>query len=260
LEWSLAGFTTPLKFAPGDGWYYGTATDWAAQALERITGQTIGAYAQEHVLGPLGMKDTGFWPEKLPHVANRTAEFSFRDGTSLNPGPSPLPREHPVESGGAGLFSTASDYAKAIQAVLGSKLVGEATTDAMFEPQLSEAQSSMLMAIAAASHDMFAPEFPRDMELNWGLAGLVNMEDVPQKRRKGSLAWSGMANARWVSVPPLLLGELGVAHLTPSQWIDRKAGVGAILMVNVLPHGDPVVKTLMNELEKAVYGDLLHGA
>jgi hypothetical protein len=35
--------------------------------------------------------------------------------------------------------------------------------------------------------------------------------------------------------------------------VDRESGIAAVLFVNVLPHGDPVVKKLYNELEVAVY-------
>lgn len=37
------------------------------------------------------------------------------------------------------------------------------------------------------------------------------------------------------------------------QWIDRETGVAGVLIVNVQPHGDPVVKSLYDELERAVY-------
>lgn len=208
LDFSREGYTTPLKFAPGDGWYYGAATDWAGQVLEQLTGKTLGEFVQERVLGPLGMSDTGFWPEKLPHVADRTADFSFREGEDLKEGPSPIPKERPIESAGAGLFSTASDYAKVLQAVLRDELLDGSTMNQMFSPQLNEPQKAMLTYIAYNFHDMFAPEFPAGLEVNWGFGGLINMADVPGKRRKGSLTWSGMCNSRWVSLS-ILVGRLG---------------------------------------------------
>jgi CubicO group peptidase (beta-lactamase class C family) len=183
------------------------------------------------------MRDTGFWPERLPQVEKRTAEFTYREGDTLKPGPSPVPKDHPLETGGAGLYSTAADYAKAIQAVLSPKVVKSETLDLLLTPQLNDAQKAALMAIAHMYRVAFCPEIPKGTELDWNLVGLVAMEDIPGKRRKGTVAWSGMANARW--------------------WADRETGIGAILLVNVLPHGDAVVESLINELELAVYGDLL---
>lgn len=209
LDWSREGFTTPLKFAPGEGWYYGTALDWAGLVLEAVTGQSLGRYMQEHVFDPLGMADTGFWPEKLPQTASRTVVCSLRDASSLSlkPMPQSTPREHDVESGGAGLFTTAADYARFLHGFLGGTLVGAAAVREMFTPQLTEAQSDMLELICYRSgvQDGFAPEFPTGLALNHGIGGAMNMEDVPGKRRKGSLMWSGMCNSRWVSPPPPLL-------------------------------------------------------
>jgi len=201
MDWDLAGITTPLKFAPGEGWYYGTATDWAGQLLERVTGLTIGTYMQQHIFSKLDMTSTGFWPEKLSKADERMAEFTFRDGVALKPGPSPVKKEHPIESAGGGLFSSAADYVKLVQAVLREDvLLRRETSEIMFAPQLDDVQRQMLMLIADYNHDAFAPEFPRGLELSHGFAGVVNLEDVSGKRRKGSLMWSGMPNTRWVSV------------------------------------------------------------
>jgi hypothetical protein len=41
------------------------------------------------------------------------------------------------------------------------------------------------------------------------------------------------------------------------QWLDLESGVAAVLFTQVLPPGDPVVKDLYDELEKAVYKNLL---
>ncbi|RSL43915.1 hypothetical protein CEP51_016299 [Fusarium floridanum] len=235
LSWNREGINTPLKFAPGEGWYYGAATDWAGVILEDITGETLGTYTQKNILEPLGIKDTGFWPEKLPQTADRTAVCTYREGKTLKPGPLPPPKEHILESAGAGLYSTAQDYATFFQGLLQGKLVKEETLQEMFSPQLNETQAGILEMIAynIGGQDAFSPEYPKGAKLNHGIGGVLNVEDVPGKRRKGSLMWSGMCNSRW--------------------WIDRATGIAAALIVNVQPHGDPVVKNLYNELELEVY-------
>lgn len=207
LQWSKAGITTPLKFAPGDGWWYGTALDWAGLVLEKLAGQTLGAYMQEHVFKPLGMRDTGFWPEKLPQTAGRSVASSFREGEGLKSGPPTAPAEHEMESGGAGLFTTASDYSVFMTGLLQGKLVGEGTLAQMFTPQLNEAQSKMLEIISYHSciQPAIAPEFPKGLALNFGIGGVMNTEDVPGKRRRASLMWSGMCNSRWVSAVSVAL-------------------------------------------------------
>ncbi|TDZ54331.1 Acyltransferase LovD [Colletotrichum trifolii] len=234
LDWSLDGFTTPLKFKPGQGWHYGTAVDWAGQVLEKITGRTIGEYMSEKVFGPLGMNDSGFWPERLPQTSDRTAEWAYRgeDKASLAPGAAPVKREHPIESGGAGLWTTARDYGKFLHALLTNRLVSQQTLDEMFRPQLDGQQAAMLNKLAS-EWGAIAVEFSPEMELNHGLGGCINMEDTPGKRKKGSMMWSGMCNSHW--------------------WMDRETGIAAALITQVLPHGDAVVTELYDELERAVY-------
>ncbi|KAF7563129.1 hypothetical protein G7046_g1021 [Stylonectria norvegica] len=235
LDWDRESFDVPIKFAPGEGWQYGTALDWAGLVLEKVTGQKLGAYMQEHIFDPLGLQETGFWPEKIPQTVDRTIEYSYRNGEKLVAGPSITPKEHTMESGGAGLFSTARDYANFQRGFLKGELLKEETMKQMFTPQLNDKQSEMQEKTSYHSGVQagFAPEFPTGLKLNHGLGGVLNMEDVPGKRRKGSLMWSGMCNSHW--------------------WIDRETGIAGCLVVNVLPHGDPVTIKLYNDLERAVY-------
>lgn len=174
--------------------------DWAGQVLEKITGRTLSEYTQEHIFDPLDMRDTGFWPGKLPQTEGRTVACTYRQGEKLKPGPLPVPKEHEMESGGAGIFSTARDYGLFMCGLLQGKLVGEATLQTMFTPQLNDVQSTMLETIAYSlgGRDALVPEFPVGLKLNHGLGGVMNVEDVPGKRRRGSLMWSGMCNSRWV--------------------------------------------------------------
>jgi CubicO group peptidase (beta-lactamase class C family) len=198
-DWSLEGFTTPTKFPPGEGWCYGTATDWACQALEKLTGQRLSEYVQVHIFDPLGMKDSTWWPEKLPHVANRTAQMMYRqeDGT-LQAGPPPFPVKHPIESGGSGMFTTPRDYATFMQGFLAGKLLKKETMDLMFTSQLDGPQEEMLNEVATEFHDGFKPEFPRELRIGHGIGGIISKEGCTGKRSKGSMSWSGYANSRWV--------------------------------------------------------------
>ena len=55
-----ATLTIPLLFDPGDRWDYGINIDWVGKIVEAASGQRLGDYFREHVLGPLGMNDTAF--------------------------------------------------------------------------------------------------------------------------------------------------------------------------------------------------------
>src|SRR6185295_5849603 len=52
--------TLPLEFSPGTRWNYSVSTDVVGHLIEVISGKKLDAYLSQHVLEPLGMRDTGF--------------------------------------------------------------------------------------------------------------------------------------------------------------------------------------------------------
>lgn len=250
LRGTVGAWETPLKFAPGEGWYYGTAVDWAGQVVEAVSGRGLGDYMAENLFKPLGMRDSTFRrDELLPRVGDRTVPSSRRDaGTGeLAAGEDPFPAlaEGDVESGGAGLYTTAADYARLLQALLGSLAGGDgegallrtATVGEMVRPQLTGEQGRWLKFLTDLFHDGFVPDFERGMPLDHGISGVINMADSPGKRRKGSMMWAGLCNGRW--------------------FIDPASGIGATMITNILPHPDAAASRVWDELERAVYGELL---
>jgi CubicO group peptidase (beta-lactamase class C family) len=130
----------PLVHAPGSCWEYSRATDVLGAVLEVIEGETLGAILQRRVFGPLGMHDTGFSvPAAQQH---RLAEPFARDPqTGLDVALIDVTAPPTFESAGGGLVSTASDYARFLQLMLGRgttqgpdgpvRLLGGATLDFM---------------------------------------------------------------------------------------------------------------------------------
>ncbi|KIX09306.1 uncharacterized protein Z518_00385 [Rhinocladiella mackenziei CBS 650.93] len=233
---SLEGFTFPLKFEPGESWMYGVSSDWAARVVEVVSNSTLEAYAQEHVFKPLGMVSSTFFISGHPELASRRAIVAFRsplDG-KLVTGDDPAPLQPKQISGGAGLFTTAQDYSNLLAALVSNDgvLIKPATVKELFRPQLRDTKD--LQAFCDGPfHDAICPEFPRCLPVNYALGGAVNLEDVPGKRRKGSVMWSGYTNSHW--------------------WIDLETGIAGTLFTQVLPMVDPVVIALYDELERAVY-------
>ncbi|ATY64310.1 Beta-lactamase transpeptidase [Cordyceps militaris] len=239
MSWSREEVSTPLRFPPGASWGYGVGTDWAGLALEAVTGRTLNDYMGERIFRPLGMTDSGFRRAQLPQTAARTVRAATRDpktGALADAASWVMPTDHEVDSGGGGLFTTASDYASFLRGLLAGTALRSDTFREMLTPQLDDATAAYLQVLAfhPSVHDTFAPEFTGDpIPLNHGLGGLLNLVDVPGKRRAGSMAWSGMHNCRW--------------------WIDPKTAIAAVLVVNIRPNGDPVVAKLYDELELATY-------
>ena len=108
----LAGF--PLMFEPQTTFAYSRATDLLGTIIEVVSGQSLGAFLQEHILGPLGMHDTHFTVPESEHY--RLAEpYAKCPDSGAQVELIDVRKAHPMESGGAGLVSTAADYARFVQ-------------------------------------------------------------------------------------------------------------------------------------------------
>lgn len=138
----------PLIHNPGQRFTYGLNTDLLGCLVEVISGQSLEAYCNKNIFEPLGMKDTYF---NLPAAkANRLVTVytedkdhhleawssSFRD---IDPNYPLNPKTY--FSGGAGLSSTAFDYAIFLQMLLnggnynGKQVLGRRTVELMLSPQ-----------------------------------------------------------------------------------------------------------------------------
>ena len=159
------------------------------------------------------MDDTTFRRDSLPHVRDRTVPTSHRnaDTGELATGDDVfLAAANPkFDSGGAGMYTTAADHAKLLQALLRSlagsegALLAKETVEEMFRPQLTAIQKQWLKFMTGLFSDILAPEFEKGTPLDHGISGVINMEDEPGKRRKGSMMWSGICNGHWVSGQPV---------------------------------------------------------
>lgn len=108
----------PLKHQPGEAFTYGINTDILGALIERWSGQRLGEFLRARLFEPLKMPDTRFDvpPEKMSRLA-KTYQHGA-DGRLVEAAPLLGVWAEPdrgLESGGAGLFSTAGDYARFAQ-------------------------------------------------------------------------------------------------------------------------------------------------
>ena len=124
---------TPLTFEPSSKYNYSNAgINTAARLIEVLTGQSYEAFMDARLFGPLGMKDTTFWPtkEQLTRLATPHKPNAAKNGLETNSISQlhyPLDeraKRFPMPAGG--LFSTAEDVAKFCQMLLnGGELNGK---------------------------------------------------------------------------------------------------------------------------------------
>jgi len=130
----------PLRHQPGDAYTYGVNMDVLGALIERVSGERFGAFLQERIFDPLGMKDTGFTvpPEKMDRLAKI---YHHGPDGKLEPDKVLLevwPEERRgIEAGGAGIFSTAGDFARFAQmlcnggTLAGKRILGRKTIELM---------------------------------------------------------------------------------------------------------------------------------
>ena len=114
----------PFVAQPGEAYVYGYNTDILGCVVERASGMPLDQFIRTHITDPLGMRDTYFFlpPAKRARLAAVYASDSVSGVARAPNGPRGQgdyvdgPRAN--FSGGAGLVSTARDYARFLQMVL----------------------------------------------------------------------------------------------------------------------------------------------
>lgn len=138
----------PLLFQPGTAWNYGACADVMGAIIEVVAGMTLGDFLRQEIFEPLGMVDTGFYVPKEKH--DRFAElYIYSEEERRNVicewrhlALTTCLAQPAFESGGAGLVSTMSDYAKFAQMLAnggsyeGKRILGEKTVEFLSKSQL----------------------------------------------------------------------------------------------------------------------------
>ncbi len=115
--------TLPFIAQPGEKYVYGYNTDVLGCIVEKASGEALDAYFRAHITGPLGMKDTHFYlpPAERGRLAAVYGSGPGGKAVRMDDGPKGQgmyvdgPRK--AFGGGAGLVSTARDYATFLEAL-----------------------------------------------------------------------------------------------------------------------------------------------
>jgi CubicO group peptidase (beta-lactamase class C family) len=184
----------PLVDQPGACFNYGHSTDVLGRVVEVVSGQTLGAFLEARILGPLGMKDTGFSAPAEKHA--RLAEPFANDPVTGAPVKLLQKLTPPrIEMGGNGLVSTIEDYARFMQmlylggALDGVQIIGRKTLEYMTADHLGA-------NVRNANVDLLAPGH------GFGLGFAVRREAgmAPTAGTPGEYFWSGIGGTYfWIA-------------------------------------------------------------
>ncbi len=152
----------PLLFNPGDRFEYSLGVDVLGRLVEVLSGKPLDEFFRTRIFEPLGMKDTYFFPpeNKLNRLAtaytyypdkglNRFPDTPIREGSFVYSADYPSRGPKKLFSGGAGLVSTAMDYARFCQMMLdegkigSTRLLSRKSVELMTHDQLGRISSDM---------------------------------------------------------------------------------------------------------------------
>ena len=142
----------PQRAQPGQEWIYGYNIDILGAVIEVASGKALDIFLDEEIFTPLGMNDTNFFPPQ--ELAGRLSKvYRGKAGGGIEPAPAVASMQGQGEylsgpkatfSGGAGLTSTANDYARFLQMTLnggelnGVRILGRKTIELMTTDHLRQ--------------------------------------------------------------------------------------------------------------------------
>jgi CubicO group peptidase (beta-lactamase class C family) len=227
----LAG--VPLLFNPGDRFEYSLSVDVLGRLVEVTSGKPLDEFFRTRIFEPVGMKDTYFFPpdNKLDRLAtaytyypdkglNRFPDTPIKEGTFVYSADYPSRGPKKLFSGGAGLVSTAMDYARFCQMMLDLGTVGNT--------HLLSRKTVELM-----THDQLGKIGPeQDFGLGFGVSGVKR--PLSELGSPGEYNWGGFFYTGFTIDPKeqMIVVFMAQLHPTGDLTLDREVNVLAYQAIN----------------------------
>jgi CubicO group peptidase (beta-lactamase class C family) len=115
--------SVPFLSQPGDAWVYGYNTDILGCVVEKASGMPLDQFIRTRITEPLGMKDTQFFLPAAQRQRLAAVYSSNADRTIARAPEGPMGQGSYIDgprksfAGGAGLLSTAHDYARFLETI-----------------------------------------------------------------------------------------------------------------------------------------------
>ena len=228
----------PLLHQPGERFTYSLGVDVLGRVVEVVSGRSLADYMRTAIFEPLGMLDTGFFrdpadadlyasvyapgPEGLVEVPEDPV--TSPDGRTVYSAGYPYDGPRTYHSGGAGLTSTISDYARFLLALLnggeldGARILGRRTVQLMTRDHLA---------------GLGVPDTGQRFGLGFAISGDPGATGGP--RSAGAFGWLGFFNTVY--------------------WVDPEEQLVAIIMTQLYPNNR---SRLTDRFEVAVYSAIVN--
>jgi CubicO group peptidase (beta-lactamase class C family) len=237
---TLAEFVTklsklPLAHQPGTVWEYGMSTDVLGRIVEEVSGTPLDRFVEDRITNPVGMHDTAFYlsAAQAPRVAEPQVDPATGKRPDVNSVEHLTKQKQKWFSGGGGLLSTASDYARFCQMLLnggeldGVRLLSPKTITVMNSDQLPP-------GILRSGYEDMAPTLELGQSFGLGFAVRTDLGHNPLSGSVGDYFWAGAYGTYF--------------------WVDPQAKMFAVMMVQMPFAQSGHYRRAFREL---VYGALL---
>jgi CubicO group peptidase (beta-lactamase class C family) len=201
----------PLLYQPGTVWDYGLSIDVIGLVVEAISGQSLGAFLEQRLFRPLGMVDTSF---QVPQdKVARLARPLPRDPDTGEPQSVPdRAQALRFECGGGGLASTALDYLRFAQMLLGGGVLGDTR---ILGRKTVEAMRTNRMTPEIENH--IADVDPNSQGYGFGLTVAVREQAGTLMGSLGEFYWNGAYGTLWWADPVEDLAVMFMAQVPGEQ-------------------------------------------
>ena len=219
----------PLVTEPGTAWRYSLSLDLAGGLLQRLHARAFERLLAERLFGPLGMAGTGF---TVPPAANgrlsslyawadpKTGKPTGRPELADAPPKTAWADPPPLPAGGAGLVSSAADYARFCQMLL---------NDGLFEGRRILPEGVVRLALSNL--------LPEGLWFNrasgFGAGGSVSLADTrsgnPVGQPPGVFGWGGAAGTLFQVDPVRRVAVVLMIQFLPAQTFPMGADFQAAI-------------------------------
>jgi CubicO group peptidase (beta-lactamase class C family) len=207
----------PLAFQPGTKYLYGLNTDVLGRLIEVVSGMSLERFLSQRIFAPLQLRDTRFWVPDAD-VARIAVPYTQDSAGRLRP-MDPLQRfghtlvggkgtrgSRTYFSGGAGLYSTAPDYARFLQMLANG---GELDGVRLLAP------TTIALMTASATGDLEPPPFGQAAGFGLGFEVVTDLGQYGMHGSVGRYAWGGAYGSTF--------------------WVDPKQRLVGVMMIQLIP-------------------------
>jgi len=203
--------TLPFVAQPGEKYVYGYNTDILGCVIEKASGMSLDEFIRSHITGPLGMKDTHFYLPAEKRERFAAVYGSDANGKAVRQIEGQKGQGHYVDgprksfSGGAGLISTARDYATFLEALRNGGALGKVR---ILSPHAVQLMTTDQMPANVTTARGLGFGFGFEVTNKYGLVGMES---------EGSWGWGGAYGTYYRVDPVERLVTVMMIQLIPNS-------------------------------------------